>query len=89
MTNRIQWESDIVNEEVDQIEISRRKIDGVERMSYDLSEGMEIMDKLVSSKERAQYMVETYSKIIESDLGYIRAILEEVLELESSIAKGI
>lgn len=89
MTNRIQWEPDIVNEEVDQIEISRRKIDGVERMSYNLSEGMEIMDKLVSSKERAQYMVETYSKIIESDLGYIRAILEEVLELESSIAKGI
>lgn len=89
MANRIQWDPVAVYEELNQIEGSKDKMDGVETISYDLSEGMAIMDKVVASQKRAQGMIESYSKVIESDLMCIRAILEEVIKLDNSIMDGL
>ncbi|MGN1160062.1 MAG: hypothetical protein ACI4SE_07670 [Lachnospiraceae bacterium] len=89
MANRIQWDPVVVYEELNQIEGSKDKMDGVETISYDLSEGMAIMDKVVASQKHAQGMIESYSKVIESDLMCIRAILEEVIERDNSIMDGL
>lgn len=86
MAEEILWEEEQISADLQELEDILDTYEGEARISYELSDGMDVADSFLELQIKLQNLMDVLAQTLRNDIGYFRDIMNEALELDRQIS---